>query len=428
MDTINFTNLAILFVFIIGYVFITCEHFFRINKACAALFVAVVCWTLYFVGGSYPLDENLRILGHHLADVSQIIFFLIGAMAIVEIVDAHKGFQIITDFINTHSKRKLLWIIGILTFFMSAVLDNLTSTIVVVSLLRKLIPDRSERVLFGCMAVIAANAGGAWTPIGDVTTTMLWINGQISSFSIMRALFIPSLASLGVALSYQSLKLRRHPSSKIQKGIVELDVLEPKGRMIFYVGLLALTFVPILKALTGLPPFMGMLIGLSALWIITDLLHHNKPGRDHLRMPHILTKIDTTGILFFLGILLSVKSLESAGLLKSAAIWLDAHMSNAEALATFIGLLSAIIDNVPLVAACMGMYDLHLYPIDCKLWEMIAYCAGTGGSILIIGSAAGVALMGMEKVDFFWYFKKISLTAFLAYIAGFIAYLLIHMI
>lgn len=422
MENLGIISLIMIGLFILGYVFIIFEHVVKINKACTALLVAVLCWALFFVARPHMIDENIYLLMHHIADISQIIFFLIGAMAIVEVIDSHKGFKIVTDFINTHSKRKLLWILGLITFFMSAVLDNLTSTIVMVSLLRKLVPDRQDRMLFGCMVVIAANAGGAWTPIGDVTTTMLWINGQITSFSIMRSLFIPSLVALGVSLSLESFKMERGSSNTLaMKSTLPIEEVEPKAKLIFFTGFICLLFVPILKALTGLPPFMGMLIGLSVVWLVTDVIHQ-KEGRGHLKMPHILSKIDTSGILFFLGILLAIKSLETIGVLKNTAMFLDRHLPSEAVVANAIGLFSALIDNVPLVAACMGMYDLAIYPVNSQLWEMIAYCAGTGGSILIIGSAAGVALMGLEKVDFIWYFKRISLTALIGYLAGFMVY------
>jgi Na+/H+ antiporter NhaD/arsenite permease-like protein len=301
-------------------------------------------------------------------------------------------------------------------------LDNLTTTIVMVSLLRKLVPDRKERMLLGSMVVIAANAGGAWTPIGDVTTTMLWINGNISSLHIMKALFIPSFFSLIVALLLLGIGLKGKYPSLVK--LAHEEKVEPGSRLVFFCGIGALIFVPIFKALTGLPPFMGILIGLGALWLITDMLHAGDETRQHLRVPHILTRIDTSGVLFFLGILLCIGSLDAAGMLRELARFLDQYVQNLPLIATVIGLISAIIDNVPLVAAGMGMYDLQTYPMDSSLWQMLAYCAGTGGSILIIGSAAGVALMGMEKIDFIWYLKRISMIALASYLSGMAIYLL----
>lgn len=423
MPYLGMINLGMISLFILGYVFIIFEHRVKINKACIALLVAVLLWLMYFIANPHAVDNNISVLMHHISDISQIVFFLIGAMAIVEVIDVHKGFKIVTDFINTQSKRKLLWLMGALTFFMSAVLDNLTSAIVVVSLLRKLIPDKKERMLFACMAIIAANAGGAWTPIGDVTTTMLWINGQITSLSIMKALFLPSLVAVGVSFSLQSFKIEGRRQNQLIK---YNEIVEPKGKIIFFVGLAALLSVPILKALTGLPPFMGMLIGLSVVWLVTDLVHQRE-GRGHLKVPYVLSKIDTSGVLFFLGILLAIKALETIGLLRNIAMFLDQHIASQAIVANTIGLFSAIIDNVPLVAACMGMYDLSAYPVNSHMWEMIAYCAGTGGSILIIGSAAGVAVMGLEEVDFIWYLKHISLIALIGYFAGFIAYAIMQM-
>jgi NhaD family Na+/H+ antiporter len=361
-------------------------------------------------------------LGHHLGDVSQIIFFLLGAMTLVELIDCHGGFKVITDVIHTSSKKKMLWIIGFVTFFLSAILDNLTTTIVMVSLLRKLISDKEERLTLGALVVIAANAGGAWTPIGDVTTTMLWINGNISTLEVMKSLFIPSICALLIALLFVGRGMKGQYPKILQKA--ESQAPEPGARAIFYSGIGALIFVPIFKSLTNLPPFMGILLALGVLWFVTDLMHHDYEGRQHLRVPQILTRIDTSGVIFFLGILLCVGALESVGILRALAVFLDTHVHNLPLIATVIGLVSAVVDNVPLVAATMGMYDLTTYPMDSSLWQLIAYCAGTGGSILIIGSAAGVALMGLEKVDFLWYFRKISWIALISYLGGVAAYLL----
>jgi Na+/H+ antiporter NhaD/arsenite permease-like protein len=347
-----------------------------------------------------------------------------GAMALVEVVDSHKGFKVITDLIHTNSKRKMLWILGFVTFFLSAILDNLTTTIVMVSLLRKLVPDTKDRMVLGSMVVIAANAGGAWTPIGDVTTTMLWINGNITTLSVMKNLFIPSLVGLIVALVMLGWNLKGTYPRIVQRA--HKEVVEPGARIVFFVGVGALVFVPIFKALTGLPPFMGILISLGFLWLLTDLLHSEHEEREHLKLPSVLKRIDTSGVLFFLGILLCISALDVAGLLGELAKFLDRTVQNTAVIATMIGILSAIVDNVPLVAAGMGMYDLATYPQDSFLWQMLAYCAGTGGSILIIGSAAGVALMGMEKINFMWYVKKISFTALVSYFVGVGAYLLQH--
>lgn len=398
-------------VFIIGYMAIIFEHKININKTATALLMAVLTWMFLFFQ-----NPDTHALGEKVNDVSQIIFFLLGAMTLVEVVDVHKGFKVITDLIQTSSKRKMLWIMGFTTFFLSSILDNLTTTIVMISLLRKLVPDTKDRMMLGAMVVIAANAGGAWTPIGDVTTTMLWINGNITTLNVMKALFLPSVLSLVVALVLLGWNLKGVYPHIVRNA--REDEVEPGSRLVFFAGVGALIFVPIFKALTGLPPFMGILISLGALWLITDVLHAPHETRQHLRLPEILRRVDTSGVLFFLGILLCISALDVAGLLNELAHFLNSTIGNLSVIATLIGLISAVIDNVPLVAAGMGMYDMQMYPPDSYLWQMLAYCAGTGGSILIIGSAAGVAFMGLEKVDFIWYFKKVSLIALISYLAG----------
>ena len=409
-------------IFAIGYLAIIFEHVIHVNKAASALTIAVLTWMFFFLSqGSHHLD-GMALLGEHLNSVSQIIFFLFGAMTIVELIDSHKGFKSITDFIQTGSRRKMLWIMGLSTFFLSALLDNLTTTIVMVSLLRKLVPEQEERLTLGAMVVIAANAGGAWTPIGDVTTTMLWINGNITTLNVMKSLFFPSLFSLLLALVLMGWNLKgRYP--KLVERAHQEDV-EPGARIIFFCGLGGMIFVPIFKALTGLPPFMGILIVLGILWIITDLMHQKDEPRQHLLVRHILTRVDASGVLFFFGILLCIGALDAIGILQRLALFLNETVGNLSMIATIVGLVSAVIDNVPLVAAGMGMYDLATYPPDSHFWQMLAYCAGTGGSVLIIGSAAGVALMGLEKVDFIWYLKRISGIALASYFFGIGIYLL----
>lgn len=404
-------------VFVIGYAAIIFEHKIRVNKTATALLMAALTWTFLFI-----VNPNMHALGEKVNDISQIIFFLMGAMTLVEVIDAHKGFKVITDLIQTSSKKKMLWIIGIATFFLSALLDNLTTTIVMISLLRKLVPERKERLLLGSMVVVAANAGGAWTPIGDVTTTMLWINGNITTLAVMKTLIVPSLVTLVVALIMFGWNMKGVYPHIVARAHVEQ--IEPGARLVFFSGLGALVFVPIFKTLTGLPPFMGMLISLGTLWLITDILHSPYEKRQHLRLPHILTRIDTSGVLFFLGILLAISALDVAGHLEHIALFLDQTIGNLSVITTLIGIISAIIDNVPLVAAGMGMYDLQTHPVDSYLWQMLAFCAGTGGSILIIGSAAGVAFMGLEKVDFLWYVKKVSLIALFSYFAGVLVFVL----
>lgn len=418
-------DLAMALLFGIGYAGIIFEESLAFNKSGVGLLMAVSLWVIRSIGAP-STDIAVSELTHASAEVSEIVFFLLGAMTIVEIVDAHQGFKLVTDNITTRKPRTLLWVIGFVTFFLSSVLDNLTSTIVMVSLLRKLVPPSEYRKLLGAVVVIAANAGGAWTPIGDVTTTMLWIHGQISTVQTMKDLFLPSVISLAVPLTLLSFTSEVNGDGKDSSNVLASEQMAPRGQLVFSVGIGALVFVPVFKALTGLPPYMGILLGLGVLWILTDAIHYGESERQRLKVPQALSRIDTQGVLFFLGILLSVSSLEAAGILRELANYLDAHIPNVELIASAIGVVSAIIDNVPLVAATMGMYDLTSFTQDSKFWQLVAYCAGTGGSMLVIGSAAGVAFMGMEKVDFFWYFRKVSGFAFAGYAAGIAAYIAAH--
>ncbi|KAF5178228.1 Sodium/proton antiporter [Thalictrum thalictroides] len=418
-------DLAMALVFGLGYAGIIFEESLAFNKSGVGLLMAVTLWVIRSIGAP-STDIAANELTHASAEVSEIVFFLLGAMTIVEIVDAHQGFKIVTDNITTRKPRTLLWVVGIVTFFLSSVLDNLTSTIVMVSLLRKLVPPSDYRKLLGAVVVIAANAGGAWTPIGDVTTTMLWIHGQISTLQTMKDLFIPSAVSLAVPLALMSLTSEVNGNGEDSSSVLASEQMAPRGQLVFSVGIGALLFVPVFKAVTGLPPYLGMLFGLGVLWILTDAIHYGESERQRLKVPQALSRIDTQGALFFLGILLSVSSLEAAGLLRELANYLDAHIPNVELIASAIGVVSAVIDNVPLVAATMGMYDLSSFPQDSEFWQLIAYCAGTGGSMLVIGSAAGVAFMGMEKVDFFWYLRKVSGFALAGYTAGIFAYIATH--
>lgn len=413
--------------FILGYIAIALEHPLQINKTASALLTGVCCWVIYILGSDdfHHVSEQLI---EHLGNISGILFFLLGAMTIVELIDAHGGFEVITNRIRTRNKRKLLWIISFVSFFLSAVLDNLTTTIVMVSLLRKLIKDSPTRLLFAGMVIIAANAGGAWTPIGDVTTTMLWIGGQITSFSIMKELIVPSLVCLIVPLSLVSFRIK---GSASEDRTNELPEHKPSSslfekRLILYMGIGALIFVPVFKTITHLPPFMGILFGLGVLWVVTEIIHKNKDEdtKGSFSVVSALQKADTPSVLFFLGILVAISALESTHLLAGLAKFMDNHIGNLEIIVLSIGLLSSIVDNVPLVAAAMGMYDMQTYPTDHYFWTFVAYCAGTGGSCLIIGSAAGVAAMGMEKINFIWYLKKISVLALMGYLGGAAAYLI----
>lgn len=417
----------IIIVFVIGYAAIAFEHSINVNKAASALLTGVICWSIFILAtdGAMEKEHILAELMHHFGDISGILFFLLGAMTIVELIDAHDGFSSVTELIHTTNKRKLLWIVSLLAFFLSAVLDNLTTTIVMVSLLRKLIDDRNERLLFVGMIIIAANAGGAWSPIGDVTTTMLWIGGQITSSSIIPSLFLPSLVCLLVPLVVLSFSMKGNAAPKMVDPEVKVTSKFDRN-LILFVGLGALMFVPVFKLITHLPPFMGILFGLGVLWIVSEIIHKDKDEADknNYSIIHALRKIDTSSILFFLGILIAISALQSTGQLRDLAVYMDSTIGNHSVIVITIGLFSAVIDNVPLVAASMGMYDLNTFPVDHYFWTFLAYCAGTGGSILIIGSAAGVAAMGMEKIEFFWYLKKIGWLAMLGYFAGALFYMI----
>jgi NhaD family Na+/H+ antiporter len=418
---------AIAFVFAAAYAAIALEHPLGINKSASALIGAGLLWTLYAVMGGDPNAVAAQ-LGETVSGTAQIVFFLIGAMTIVEVVDAHNGFEAITARINTRSLASLMWLVGFVSFFLSAILDNLTTTIVMVSLVRKLLRERDDRLFFAGIIVIAANAGGAWTPIGDVTTTMLWIGGQITALSIMRALFLPSLVSLLVPLAVTAwlLRGRKVLSPPRETGDVDMHTSAFERNLMFVLGLGTLVAVPAFKAVTHLPPFLGILFGLGLVWLVGDLVHRRKDEehKQRLTLAHALARIDMASIVFFIGILLAVAVLEHTHVLASLAQWLDRVIGRQDLIVLSIGLVSAIVDNVPLVAASMGMYPLGTYPPDHFIWEFLAYCAGTGGSILIIGSAAGVAAMGLERISFGWYLKRISLLALIGYFAGAGIYLL----
>lgn len=424
-------QILLILIFVVGYLGIALEHPIKINKTATALLSGVLCWTIYIVSTNDP-NTVLGELSHHLASVSEILFFLLGAMTIVELIDAHDGFRLITDRIISKNKVKLLWLIAMITFFLSSILDNLTTAIVMVSVLRKLIKEPESRKLFAGVVIIAANAGGAWSPIGDVTTTMLWIGGQITPVNIMKSLLIPSLISLIIPLIYLTFKLKGSVKREVtdedsKKDVHGLVIKTQNAVIMLLVGIGTLIFVPIFKTMTHLPPYMGILLGLGVVWITSEILHANKDDEERhpFTVAHALSKIDTSSILFFLGILIAIGALESTYLLSGLAQWMDKTVGNQNIIVVLIGLASAVIDNVPLVAASMGMYDLNTFPADTKIWAFMAYCAGTGGSILIIGSAAGIAVMGMEKIDFLWYLRKISFTALIGYFAGVIAYLII---
>ncbi len=412
---------AIIAIFVIAYAAIALEHPIKVNKSASALVAAGLLWTVYAaLSGDHALID--RQLNESVSSTAQIVFFLIGAMTIVEVIDAHNGFEVITSLIRTRKQVTLIWLVGFITFFLSAVLDNLTTTIVMISLMRKLLGNPGDRLLFASMIVIAANAGGAWSAIGDVTTTMLWIGGQITPLAIIKGVFLASLINLAIPLVVVSYLLRGRevvaPPNEPNGELFRTSIFE--RNLIFYLSLGILILVPAFKTVTHLPPFMGILFGLGILWLVGELIHRRKEENEkaHLSLVSALKRIDMSSIVFFIGILLAVAALEHARILEMLAKWLDANIGRQDAIVIMLGLLSAVVDNVPLVAASMGMYSLARYPPDSFLWEFIAYCAGTGGSILIIGSAAGVAAMGLEKIHFFWYVKRISGLALLGYLGG----------
>ena len=414
----------IIIVFVFGYLAIAFEHSLKLNKAASALITGVLCWTIYVLQAQSPHLASEELVDH-LGEISSILFFLLGAMTIVELIDSHGGFDIITRRITTTDTRKLLLTITVLTFFLSALLDNLTTAIVMTSLCSKILSKKGDKFWFAGMIVIAANAGGAWSPLGDVTTTMLWIGGQVSAIVIMKQLILPSMAvciipALFVARRFKGKKFL--PMPKTERTVKE----KQDGRIILFVGIGLLLFVPVFKTLTNLPPFMGMLLALGLIWVVITIIHKNKDAElaNRFSVAKALQKIDTQSILFFLGILLAVTALQSFGILKTLATFLNSTLKNNYLIGTALGLLSALVDNVPLVAASQGMYNLSAYPIDHPFWEFLALTTGTGGSAIIIGSSAGVAVMGIEKIDFLWYLKKISLLALAGFAAGIGVFLL----
>ncbi|MEY4968301.1 MAG: sodium:proton antiporter NhaD [Bacteroidota bacterium] len=420
-------------LFVLGYAAIAFEHSIKIDKAASALITGVVLWAVYVLSGANLHDAEHHLL-EHVSEIASILFFLLGAMTIVEVVDAHQGFSVITDRIKTDKTVVLLWILGWLTFFLSAVLDNLTTSIVMVSLIRKLVKDQHLRWVFGGIIIIAANAGGAWSPIGDVTTTMLWIGGYVSTGNLISYIFLPSVAVLLAPLIYLSFTMKgtfERPETIEHHGHHAIVSTAEKTRALI-VGVGGLLFVPVFKTVTHLPPFMGMMLSLGVLWVVTDLMHRRKIDsvRSELGILGVIRRIDTPSVLFFLGILLAVASLQTAGQLKDLATGLDSAFDTTTQTGVYlvggiIGVLSAIVDNVPLVAAAMGMYDMvpgTYFAQDDFFWKFLAFTAGTGGSLLIIGSAAGVAVMGLEKIPFGWYLKKISALALIGYLAGIAVY------
>lgn len=444
---------VIIVLFVLGYLAIALEHQIHINKAASAILTGVLCWTLYAIhyatlvptkafehwhamhGGPEAeggLDPKLHFLvdgqlSHLFSETAGILFFLIGAMTIVELVDAHEGFSLITRYVRSKSKVSLLWVIGICTFFLSSVLDNLTTTIVMISVLRKLVADRELRLLYIGIVVVAANAGGAWTVIGDVTTTMIWMKHKISEWEVMRDLFLPSVACLLVPLGILSTQLKGdlEMPKETQDDLEEKSIETWHKALFLALGVAGLLSVPIFKTYTHLPPFMGMMLSLGVLWLVSEMVSHtmDEKTKSSTGVLSALRRIDMSSVLFFLGILLAVGALGSMNVLTQLAEYLQATLKNQSLIAVIIGLVSAVVDNVPLVAAGIEMYS-STNPLNDPFWMLLAYCGGTGGSCLIIGSAAGVAAMGLEKIDFFWYFRKIAPLALAGYFAGIAVYFL----
>lgn len=420
---IMFVTLIII-VFIVGYLAIAFEHTLKLNKAASALITGVLCWTIYILqsNNTHLVGEELL---QHLGEIASILFFLLGAMTIVELIDSHSGFDIITRQINTTSTQKLLIIVTTITFLLSALLDNLTTAIVMTSVTTKVLDQKEDKLWFAGIIVIAANAGGAWSPLGDVTTTMLWIGGQITALNIMKQLILPSLAACIIPTLFIAYHFRGKKIAAIPTSVSSADE-KREGKIILISGVGFLVFVPVFKTVTHLPPFMGMLLALGLMWVITTILHKEKEAEQAqpYTVAKALQKVDSPSILFFLGILLAVSAMESVGLLKELATWLSVTLKNDFLIGIALGLLSALVDNVPLVAASQGMFDLATYPTDHPFWEFLALTTGTGGSAIIIGSAAGVAVMGIEHINFMWYLKKISWLALMGFAAGILIFFL----
>ena len=438
-------SIAIILAFVIGYLFIAIESVTKINKAAIALLMFVVCWTIFMidpaslvpalasVDHSQMANAVSKIIEEHLGETSTTIFFLMGAMTIVELVDQNGGFNFVKDTLKTKSKRSLLWRIAIMTFILSAILDNLTTSIVMIMILRKLVKERKDRVIYASLVIIAANSGGAFSPIGDVTTIMLWNKGVITAAGVISEVLIPSIVSMVIPAYVLSLSLKGElvvPEAKKAANADEDYLTASQRKLIFFLGVGGLIFVPIFKTITHLPPFVGILLVLGILWTVTESMYrhleHDDSDGMQKRVSRMLTRIDMSTILFFLGILMAVGSLQTIGALAQLGEGLNVWFDGNHYLVTgIIGVLSSIVDNVPLVAGCMGMYPVQAVgdmAVDGIFWQLLAYCAGVGGSMLIIGSAAGVVVMGLEKITFGWYMKHISWVAFLGYIAGIVSY------
>ena len=432
-------TLAIVAVFVFGYACIALESVIKVNKAAIALLMFIFCWTLFMIApGNYlilePGEDLIRkateIIENHLGETASTLFFLMGAMTIVELVDQNGGFDFVRTSLSTTSKRKLLWRIVFMTFFLSAILDNLTTSIVMIMVLNKLVGERADRMIYASMVVIAANSGGAFSPIGDVTTIMLWNAGTVTSTGVITEIFVPSLISMVIPAFIMQFSLKGKlvmPEKEVETEEQELTSRERKT--VFFMGVGGLIFVPIFKGITGLPPFMGILLVLGLLWLVTEFFYGRRKGEKKKfkkRVTRVLSRIDMGTILFFLGILMAVSCLQEIGVLTVTGQWLNTVSNGNHYVVTgAIGVISSIVDNVPLVAGCMGMYEIAPvgdFAVDGIFWQLLAYCAGVGGSMLIIGSAAGVVVMGLERITFGWYLKKVTWIAFVGYLAGIICY------
>lgn len=421
----------LLAIAILGYCAVILESPLKINKTISALLTGSLCWITIAIFQNDQHEIATKLV-EYFGEISGLLIFLLGAMTIVELIDLHKGFTVITSRIRTKSVYKLLWIVGLVTFFMSALLDNLATAIIMVTLLRKLMPKGNIRMILGGVVVIAANAGGAFSPIGDVTTTLLWIGGQVSASNIVFKLFIPALVTILVPIVIASLRMKGFAVLRVQMSMAQVK-LEEKMRgsvSIFIAGVLGLLLVPIIKSLTGMPPFIGVLVSLSLVSLVSIVYHRNKTQeeKEKYSVTYALTKVDVSSILYFMGILLMVFALQEVHILSELALFLEQHLPNNNSMVIAIGVLSSIVDNGSLVAATQGMFSLTEFPMDNQLWEFIALCAGTGGSMLIIGSAAGIAIMDKEKITFSWYLKNITPLAVAGYIAGIVTFLLMQLL
>ena len=428
---------AIVFVFIAGYILVALENVTRISKTAVALLMAVLCWMLYYMGFGASA-ENVSVFTQTLGETSEILFFLLGAMVIVEVVDTNGGFDFVRAKLHSRTKKSLLWKLAFMTFILSAVLDNMTTAIVMIMVLNKLVDDGRDKLIYSSIVILAANSGGAFSPIGDVTTIMLWVKGHISTFGVLKSLLIPSLVSVIVPVLIAGAFLKGRMPETVPVGLdcckTNLETTPAERWIVFMTGVGGLLFVPVFRFLTGLPPFMGILLILSLLWIVTEFIFKQSKYKDipQHRLPDVsalLHKIDISTILFFLGILTAVAALAETGVLKQLGAYLDtASDGNPYIVTTVIGFFSAVVDNVPLVASCMGMYDLTTYAMDHDFWFLLAYCAGIGGSMLIIGSAAGVVVMGLQNISFGWYLRNFSWIACAGYLSGILAYWLLGLL